>query len=94
MSMAERKIMVDVVYADADRQILLRVGLPWGSTVKQAIDASGIAGMLPDGAVDLHRLGVFARKIAPDHVVQEGDRIEIYRPLLLEPMEARRKRAR
>lgn len=92
--MAERKVVVEVVYADADRQILLRVELPWGSTVEQAIDASGIAGMLPDGAVDLHRLGVFASKVVPDQVVQEGDRIEIYRPLLLDPMEARRQRAR
>ena len=92
--MAERKVVVEVVYAGADRQILLRVELPWGSTVKQAVDASGIAGMLPDGMVDLLRLGIFASKVAPDHMVQEGDRIEIYRPLVLDPMEARRQRAR
>lgn len=91
--MAERKVAAEVVYADADRQILLRVQLPWGSTVAQAIDASRIAAMLPGGAVDLHCLGIFARKVAPDQLVQDGDRIEIYRPLLLNPMEARRQRA-
>jgi hypothetical protein len=92
--MAERKVRADVVYADTERQILLRVELPQGSTIKHAIDVSGIARMIPDGAVDPHRLGVFASKVAPDHIVHEGDRIEIYRPLLLDPMEARRRRAR
>jgi uncharacterized protein len=92
--MAERTMVVDVVYADAKRQILLRVELPRDSSVKQAIDLSGIADKLPGNAVDLQRLGVFGSKVAPDHIVQNGDRIEIYRPLLLNPMEARRRRAR
>ncbi|MFC5435066.1 RnfH family protein [Rhodanobacter umsongensis] len=87
-------MVVEVVYADADRQVLLRVELPHGSSVKQVIDLSGIAGELPDGVVDLHRLGVFGDRVAPDRTVQNGDRIEIYRPLLLDPMEARRRRAR
>jgi uncharacterized protein len=92
--MAERKVKADVVYADTERQILLRVELPQGGTIKDAIEVSGIALMLPDGAVDLHRLGIFASKVAPDRIVHEGDRIEIYRSLLLDPMEARRRRAR
>jgi uncharacterized protein len=85
---------VDVAYADIERQILLQVELPQGSTVRDAIEVSGIVRMLPDGVVDFHRLGIFARKVAPDHNLHEGDRIEIYRPLLLDPMEARRQRAR
>jgi len=92
--MAERMIAAEVVYAATGQQILRRVELAEGSTVEQAIDASGIAGMLPDGAIDMRYLGVFARKVTPDRVVQNGDRIEIYRPLMLDPMEARRRRAR
>ncbi|HWX66478.1 MAG TPA: RnfH family protein [Rhodanobacter sp.] len=92
--MADRTITAEVVYADAGQQILRRVELVDGSTVRQAIDVSGIAEMLPDGAVDDRHLGIFARKVAPDQIVREGDRIEIYRPLMLDPMEARRRRAR
>jgi putative ubiquitin-RnfH superfamily antitoxin RatB of RatAB toxin-antitoxin module len=92
--MAEHTITVDVVYANADRQILRRIELVEGSTVMQAIHASGIVAMLPHAAVDPDRLGIFSRKVSAQHVVQAGDRIEIYRPLALNPMEARRRRAR
>jgi len=92
--MAERTIRVEVIYAATEQPIRCRVELADGSTVMQAIDASGIAAMLPDGAVDPARLGIFARKVAPDRLVREGDRIEVYRSLLLDPMEARRRRAR
>lgn len=92
--MAERAITVEVVHAGTAGQILRRVELAAGSTVMQAIEASGIVEMLPRGALDPRRLGIFARKVAPDQPVHDGDRIEIYRPLLLDPMEARRRRAR
>jgi putative ubiquitin-RnfH superfamily antitoxin RatB of RatAB toxin-antitoxin module len=92
--MAERMITVEVVHAGVDRQILRRVELAAGGTVMQAIDASGIVDVLPGGAVYPYRLGIFARKVAPDQLVCDGDRIEIYRPLQLDPMEARRRRAR
>jgi uncharacterized protein len=92
--MAEHTITVDVVYASAEQQILRRIELVEGSTVMQAIDASGIAEMLPHAAVDPDRLGIFSRKVSAQQVVQAGDRIEIYRPLALNPMEARRRRVR
>jgi len=92
--MAERTIRVEVVYAGTEQPIQRRVELADGCTVMQAIDASGIVAMLPNGAIDPARLGIFARKMAPDRLVREGDRIEIYRPLVLDPMEARRRRAR
>lgn len=92
--MAERTIRVEVVYSGAGQPVRRRVELADGSTVMQAIGASGIAAVLPDGAIDPARLGIFARKVMPDRLVREGDRIEIYRPLSLDPMEARRRRAR
>lgn len=92
--MDERSITVEVVHAQAGRSILRRVRLPAGSTVMQAIEASGILAMLSEGAVDCCQAGIFSQKVVPDHVVEEGDRVELYRPLVLDPMEARRRRAR
>lgn len=92
--MAERLITVEVACAEIGRQIVCRVDLAEGSTAIEAVNASGIAGMLAAGAVDPQRLGIFSRRVAPDQIVHEGDRVEIYRPLVLDPMEARRRRAR
>ncbi len=90
--MAER-LVVEVAYAEAGRQWVLPVELPAGATVMQAIEASGLIGQVPGLEVDPARLGVFSRKVAPDHVLEAGDRVEIYRPLTLDPKEARRRRA-
>ncbi len=94
MSTADSSIAIEVVYAETDRQVVRPIRVPAGITVSEAINASGIATLLPDGVVDVDRLGVFSRKVAPEQLVRDGDRIEIYRPLVLDPMEARRRRAR
>jgi putative ubiquitin-RnfH superfamily antitoxin RatB of RatAB toxin-antitoxin module len=91
--MADRMITVEVVHAGETRQVVCRVELCLGSTVAQAVEASSIAETLPDGRV-IDDVGIFGRKVALDRVLADGDRIEIYRPLELDPMEARRKRAR
>jgi hypothetical protein len=88
------QITVNVVYAGPERQLVRRVTLPMGSTVMQAIEASGIAQAVAGLVIDPERLGIFSRKAAPDQVLGEGDRVEIYRPLTLDPKEARRRRAR
>ncbi|RAO74991.1 RnfH family protein [Dyella jiangningensis] len=90
--MAE-SLHVEVVYAGPSQQVVRRVSLPAGSTVMQAIEASGLARDVPGLVVDPARLGIFSRKAAPDQVLGEGDRVEIYRPLTLDPKEARRRRA-
>lgn len=90
--MAER-IVVEVAYAEAGHQWVLPVTLPAGATVMQAIEASGLASQVPGLSIDPARLGVFSRKVAPDRVLEAGDRVEIYRPLTLDPKEARRRRA-
>jgi putative ubiquitin-RnfH superfamily antitoxin RatB of RatAB toxin-antitoxin module len=90
--MAER-ITVEVACALPDRQRVYRVELGEGATVMQAIEASGVCRDEPGLAVDPQRLGVFARKVGPDAVLQNGDRVEIYRPLALDPKDARRRRA-
>ncbi len=84
---------VEVAYAGAARQVVRRVALPAGSTVMQAIEASGLARDIPGLVIDPAHLGIFSRKATPDQLVGEGDRVEIYRPLTLDPKEARRRRA-
>lgn len=92
--MDEPTIEAQVVYAQVGRLIFRNVRLPQGATVGEAIDAAGIAKMIPAGSIDDRQIGVFSHKVALDHVVEQGDRIEIYRPLTIDPMDARRRRAR
>ncbi len=91
--MADR-ITVEVVCATAERQLLRQVSLPVGSRVISAIEQSGILQEMPEVAFDPSRLGVFSRRVAPDEILHDGDRVEIYRPLTLDPKDARRRRAR
>jgi putative ubiquitin-RnfH superfamily antitoxin RatB of RatAB toxin-antitoxin module len=93
--MAKALIEVEVVYAAVDRQLLLRVDLPVGLTVRGGLLASGIGEQFPE--LDLARcpVGIFGKVLADadTHLLQAGDRIEIYRPLLADPKEVRRLRA-
>jgi len=91
--MDDLTISVEVVYARAGQLIRCRVELLSGSSVMDAIEASGMREALPASEIDPSRLGILSRKVHPDTLVHQGDRIEIYRPLLLDPMEARRRRA-
>jgi putative ubiquitin-RnfH superfamily antitoxin RatB of RatAB toxin-antitoxin module len=90
----DKSVAVEVVCATAERQLLRRLHLPAGSTVIQAVEQSGILQAMPEVDVDPSRLGIFSRRVAPDEVLQDGDRVEIYRPLTLDPKDARRRRAR
>jgi putative ubiquitin-RnfH superfamily antitoxin RatB of RatAB toxin-antitoxin module len=90
--MAE-SITVEVVYAEPAKRWLYELTLPAGSTVAEAIEASGIKQQVSGLVIDPARLGVFSRKVTLDHVLSDGDRVEIYRPLTLDPKEARRRRA-
>ena len=81
-------VSISVVYALADRQQLVKLTVEKGSTVAQAVERSGLAGELERGA----RLNcaIFSRIVPLSHVVEEGDRIEILRPLIVDPKENRR----
>lgn len=92
--MAERMITVEVVHLDIQQQWLRRIEVAEGSTALQAVQASGLVELMTTQAFDPNRLGIFSKRVPANHVVQSGDRIEIYRPLMLDPMEARRRRAR
>jgi putative ubiquitin-RnfH superfamily antitoxin RatB of RatAB toxin-antitoxin module len=84
-------IRVEVVLALRGAAHAVSLMLPAGSTVRDAIAASGIA---ERHRVDLGAVGVFGRRVAPQTRLADGDRVEIYRPLALDPKEQRRRRAR
>ena len=86
-------INIEVVYALPNEQILLKRSIPSGSTVAEAIQASGVLDKHPEIDVDKNKLGVFGKLTKADAVLRDKDRIEIYRPLIADPKEVRRKRA-
>lgn len=88
-------VEIEVVYAAVDRQVLLAVTVPAGVSLRAAVQASGIARQFPGLDLADCPLGIFGKVVAdPDvRAVQVGDRIEIYRPLLVDPKEVRRLRA-
>jgi putative ubiquitin-RnfH superfamily antitoxin RatB of RatAB toxin-antitoxin module len=83
---------VEVVFALPDCHDAVSVEVAAGATVAQALAASGLAERHP--GIDLSRVGVFGRSVCADQLLREGDRVEVYRPLVLDPKEARRRRAR
>jgi putative ubiquitin-RnfH superfamily antitoxin RatB of RatAB toxin-antitoxin module len=86
-------IQVSIVYAVPERQWVVSVSLPAGSTIEQAFEHSGLRDQVPELAAGLPEFGVFHRRQPPDRVLRDGERVEIYRALQLDPMAARRLRA-
>ncbi len=84
---------VQVCYIDDDLQFLQTVDLPAGATIEQAIRQSGVLQVLPDMDLAQLRVGIHGKLRALDSLVQAHDRVEIYRPLQVDPMDARRRRA-
>lgn len=87
------EIRVEVVYALPEKQYLLKVRLEQGSTVEQAIAASGILELRTDIDLAKNKVGIFSRPVKLADTVNDGDRVEIYRPLIADPKELRRQRA-
>lgn len=93
--MAEPLVEIEVVYAAVDRQVLMSLAVAPGSTLRAAVLGSGMAAQFPELNLQDCPLGIFGKVVADAdvRVVQAGDRTEIYRPLLADPMEIRRLRA-
>lgn len=82
---------VGVCYAEADRQLWLRLEVPESSTVEQAIHCSGILERFPEIDLTRQKVGIFGRLVKLNTPVKEGDRIEIYRPIIADPRTVRRR---
>lgn len=87
------KINVEVIYALPKEQITFTVSVEQGATAQQAIEASGILAKYPEIELNKNKLGIYSRLIKLDTVLQDGERVEIYRPLIADPKEMRKRRA-
>ena len=87
------EIIVEVAYAMPGEQVIISIKVPTKFNVKQAIEKSGIQKKFPSIDLSKNKVGIFGKKTTLDHVLKNRDRIEIYRPLILDPKEMRRKRA-
>ena len=87
-------VRVEIVLARADEQHVVLLEVAEGARALAAVEASGILARCPEVEPGSLRLGRFGREIARDARLADGDRIEILRPLVMGPMEARRLRAR
>ncbi|MFH1605211.1 MAG: RnfH family protein [Pseudomonadota bacterium] len=82
---------VELVYALAQKQVLRVLDMPPGTTVQDAIEASGLLQRFPQ--IELSRVGVWGKPVTPNTRLRDRDRVEIYRPLIADPKEVRRRRA-
>jgi len=89
----DNTIKVEVVYALPEEQVLLSVDVAEGSKVKDVILASNIIEQFPEIDMDKVDVGMFGKLTKMDQAVRERDRIEIYRPLIADPKEVRKRRA-
>jgi len=87
------EIVVEVAYALPEKQYLQRVKLEEGATVEEAIRASGLLTLRNDIDLAKNKVGIYSRPVKLADTVKDGDRVEIYRPLIADPKELRRQRA-
>jgi putative ubiquitin-RnfH superfamily antitoxin RatB of RatAB toxin-antitoxin module len=91
--MSDNKIKIEVVYALPHEQTLLQLDVPQASTIADAIKLSGLMDKYPEIDLAKSKFGLYGKLSKTDTVLREKDRIEIYRPLIADPKEVRRKRA-
>lgn len=87
------EIQVEVCFVTPDKQFLRKLLVPVGTTLRDAIVKSGVAKEFPEVDFDQLKTGIYSKLKTPDTVLREFDRVEIYRPLTVDPMVARRRRA-
>nr|WP_246172969.1 RnfH family protein [Thermochromatium tepidum] len=85
-------LRVSVAYVGADGQALRALEVRAGTSVGEAIEQSGLLRRFPEIDLDVNKVGIFGRLVKLDQPVEEGDRIEIYRPLIADPKTARKRR--
>lgn len=85
---------VEVVYARPQHQTVLSVQVPAGTTALEAVRSSGMLKRHPELIAETLELGVYGSAVAHSHAVEQGDRVEIYRPLQVDPVTRRRRLAK
>lgn len=93
MAVANAMIRVEVAYARPDQQVIIPVELPTGATLEQAVIESRLLEQFPDLDLQTAKVGVFGKLGKLSNPVRNGDRVEIYRPLIADPKAVRQQRA-
>lgn len=88
-SMGNKMLSIEVAYAGLNDQIIMTINMPEGSTLEDAIHASQILKKFPEIDLALNKVGVFGEIFPLSRKLQLGDRVEIYRPLLIDPKQKR-----
>ena len=91
--MSDEPLRVEVTYARTDRQWVLEVSLSPGATVEDAIRRSGILDQVPEIDLVVNKVGIYGKLAKLDAPLRPRDRVEIYRPLIADPRQVRKKRA-
>ncbi|MCG5511760.1 RnfH family protein [Ectothiorhodospira shaposhnikovii] len=91
--MSDERLRVEVAYARSDQQWVLEVSLPQGATVEDAIRQSGILDKVPEIDLAVNKVGVYGKLAKLNAALHHRDRVEIYRPLIADPKQVRKKRA-
>ncbi len=91
--MSDENIKIELVYALPAEQFLIKSEVPRGSTIAEAVKLSGMLEKHPEINLENGKFGIFGKLSKTDTVLREKDRIEIYRPLIADPKEVRRRRA-
>ena len=87
------KILVEVAYAKEHEQVIIPLNVDAGTTLEQAVQLSGILEQFPEIDLAQNKAGIFGKIAKADTELREKDRVEIYRSLIADPKESRRKRA-
>ena len=83
---------VGICYAQADRQIWLKIDVPDGSSIAEAIDLSGLLNQYPEIDLESQKVGIFGKISKLETLLKEGDRVEIYRKIIADPQQVQRRR--
>ncbi|CAG7857862.1 hypothetical protein MCAMS1_02838 [biofilm metagenome] len=86
-------VEIEVAYAKPEEQVIVNLTVPKNTTVEQAIQLSGLLSRFPEINPSTLKAGIFSLICKPDQLLRNGDRVEIYRPLIHDPKVARRIRA-
>jgi len=88
------EILVEVAYALPEIQVIIPLYVKKGTTLEEAIHKSGVLDDFDDIDLDKNKVGIFSKICPKDTVLREKDRVEIYRPLIADPKEVRKQRAK
>lgn len=87
------KTKIEIAYATPQKQVILEREVKPGTSIREVVKQSGINQHFPEIDLENCKLGIFSKPVAADYELSDGDRIEIYRPLIADPKEIRRQRA-